>query len=113
MLLLLRALLIVTLAGPAAAATCPPTPEPPTPAQLQAARQQDRGLLWKLQRDGRSSWLYGTLHVGKAEWMTPGPRVAAALAGSAVLALEIDPTDRSTQGDLAAADGDTPALPPA
>lgn len=113
-----RLVLIVGLAclgwGAGLAATCPPAPVAPTPAQLQAAQQRDRGVLWKLQRDGRSSWLYGTLHVGKAEWMTPGPRVAAALAASSVLALEIDPTDGGTQGDLAAGDGEPlPALPPA
>lgn len=118
MLLRWRLVLLVCLAwlGQAAAlaATCPPPPATPSAAQLQAAQQRDRGVLWKLQRDGRSSWLYGTLHVGKPEWMAPGPRVAAALAASAVLALEIDPTDGGTQGDLAAADGEQPLLlPPA
>lgn len=95
------------------AAPCPPPPALPTAAQLQAAQAQDRGLLWRLQRDGRTSWLYGTLHVGKLEWMAPGPRVAAALAGSPVLALEIDPTDAGVQEALAAADDKPQALPPA
>ena len=94
-------------------AACPPPPVMPTPAQLQAAQAQDRGLLWRLQRDGRTSYLYGTLHVGKPEWMLHGPRVAAALAGSPVLALEIDPTDAGVQSALGNQDGDTAALPPA
>lgn len=96
-------------------AACPPPPVQPTPAQLQAAQAQDRGLLWRLQRDGRSSYLYGTLHVGKPEWMLHGPRVAAALAGSPVLALEIDPTDAGVQSELGSNDnaGDSVALPPA
>lgn len=73
-------------------APCPPAPAVPDAAQLRAAQAQDRGLLWRLERDGRTSYLYGTVHVGKPEWRAPGPQVAAALAGSEVLALEIDPT---------------------
>jgi uncharacterized protein YbaP (TraB family) len=95
------------------AAPCPPPPVLPTAAQLQAAQAQDRGLLWRLQRDGRTSYLYGTLHVGRPEWMLPGPRVAAALAGSPVLALEIDPADAASQGELAAGDKAAAQLPPA
>ena len=70
---------------------CPPAPAQPSAAQLRAAQAQDRGLLWRLERDGRSSYLYGTVHVGRPEWREPGPLVAAALAQSEVLALEIDP----------------------
>lgn len=100
--------------GWAAPPDCPPSPVPPSAAQLQAAKTQDRGLLWRIERDGRTSFLYGTLHLGKAEWAVPGPRVAAALAGSPVLALEIDPGDPTIQRELAANDsGPPPTLPPA
>lgn len=95
------------------AAPCPPPAAQPTAAQWLAAQAQDRGLLWRLQRDGRTSYLYGTLHLGKPEWMAPGPRVAAALAGSPVLALEIDPTDAGVQAELAAETPNTLTLPPA
>jgi hypothetical protein len=54
---------------------------------------RDRGLLWRITRDGHSSYLYGTLHVGKPAWQRPGPQVAAALRASEVLALEVDPGD--------------------
>jgi uncharacterized protein YbaP (TraB family) len=54
---------------------------------------KDRGLLWRVTRDGRSSWLFGTLHVGKPAWRRFGPQLSAALKGSDVLALEIDPSD--------------------
>ncbi|MDQ2778977.1 MAG: TraB/GumN family protein [Pseudomonadota bacterium] len=69
---------------------CPPVVVA-TPAS--AARPAlDRGLLWKITRGGHSSYLYGTLHVGKPSWK-PGPLTAAALASSDRLALEIDPGD--------------------
>lgn len=98
----------------AAAATCPPPLPTPTAEQLKAAQRQDRGFLWTAQRDGRTAYLYGTLHVGRPEWMTPGPRVAAALDRSDVLALEIDPTDPSAQREMAAPAGaEAPVLSPA
>jgi uncharacterized protein YbaP (TraB family) len=80
------------LSGAAAAepaVACPP----PLPAQAGTAPERDRGLLWRVTRDGRSSWLYGTLHVGKPAWRRFGPQLAAALRASDVLALEIDPAD--------------------
>lgn len=81
-----------------AALSCPPNPQPPSQAELQqqAAQPRDRGLLWRLQRDGRTSYLYGTLHVGRVQWLTPGPRTLAALKASRVLALELDLTDEAT-----------------
>jgi uncharacterized protein YbaP (TraB family) len=63
----------------------------PRPAAREPAR--DRGLLWRVTRDGHSSWLFGTLHVGKPAWARLGPRTAAALNASEVLAVEIDPGD--------------------
>jgi uncharacterized protein YbaP (TraB family) len=96
------------------AAACPPPLPRPSAEQLQAALGQDRGLLWTLKRDGRTAYLYGTLHVGRPEWMTPGPRVAAALDRSEVLALELDPTDADVQREMAApVEANAPALPPA
>jgi uncharacterized protein len=73
-----------------AAAACPP---PVQVAVGNGAAERDRGLLWKVSRDGRTSWLYGTLHVGKPTWRRFGPQMSAALKASDVLALEIDPAD--------------------
>ena len=53
----------------------------------------DRGLLWRAERDGRTSWLYGTIHLGRAEWVRPGPTVQKALEQSDALALELDVRD--------------------
>ena len=108
----LAALLLGGMRG-VQALPCPPPPPAPTAAQLQAARTHDRGLLWRLERGGHTSYLYGTLHVGKAEWMQPGPQVSAALAASPVLALEIDPTDAASQAELTQAPASPVALPAA
>jgi uncharacterized protein YbaP (TraB family) len=56
----------------------------------------DRGLLWRADRDGRTSWLYGTMHLGRAEWVRPGPTVQKALEQSDALALELDTRDPAT-----------------
>lgn len=88
------------LAWAAAAEPAPACP-PPLPAQAGTAPERDRGLLWRVTRDGRSSWLYGTLHVGKPAWRRFGPQVAAALRASDVLALEIDPADPALLAALA------------
>lgn len=77
-------------------AACPPSAQSQlTPQAVKAAQRQpqDRGFLWRLERDGRTSWLYGTLHLGRAAWVVPGPQLAAALRASDAMALEIDPLD--------------------
>ncbi|TAL17964.1 MAG: TraB/GumN family protein [Aquabacterium sp.] len=78
-----------------ARAACPAPAQPPTQQQLEAGMRhaRDHGLLWKLQRDGRTSWLYGTLHVGRMEWVFPGPALRTALRGSRRMALELDISD--------------------
>ncbi|MBI5718564.1 MAG: TraB/GumN family protein [Burkholderiales bacterium] len=72
------------------------------------ARGEDRGLLWRITRDGRVSHLYGTVHVGKPAWQVLGPATAAALRASDTLALEVDPTDPAV---IAALEDKTPAPP--
>jgi len=97
-----RAAAALLLAGPLAAApvaaqsqaaaACPPTVSA-TGKSDTAGVARDRGLLWRLSRDGRTSYLYGTLHIGKPEWRRLGPQVTASLRASDVLALEVDPND--------------------
>ena len=112
MLLLRRVLasaaLVLPLAGraqaPEAPPACPPPVEAPTPQQmnegLRAAR--DHGFLWRLQKDGRVSYLYGTVHVARRAWMFPGPRVREALLASDSVALELDMLEPYVQRRLAA-----------
>lgn len=103
--------------NPAQSTDCPPALQPPTPAQLQAALRAagNPGALWRLTRDGASSFLFATLHVGKLEWAVPGPRLRAALAASETIALELDPTDPQVVARLNAAPpaGTPSALTPA
>lgn len=92
---------------------CPPPPPAPPAADSTPAR--DRGLLWKLTRDGRSSWLYASIHVGRPEWLRPGPTLEQALRDSDLVALEVDITspDTARQMAQALADVKVPALPDA
>ena len=95
-------------------AACPPPAQPATPEQIRAAARnaRDHGFLWRIDKGGRSSWLYGTIHVGRLGWVAPGPRVDAALRASDTIALEIDSLDpdmqRRLQQGMAAAPADTP-----
>ncbi len=81
---------------------CPPVAQMPTTTELQAGLDaaRDRGFLWRISRDGRASWLYGTVHIGKLAWAFPGPQVRAALVGADALALEIDLTDPAMTAQL-------------
>ena len=86
------------LAAAAPARDCPPVAKDPTPDEvpklMEAAR--DRGMLWRISKDGRTGYLYGTLHVGRLEWLFPGPTTAQALRDTDTIALELDPEDAET-----------------
>jgi uncharacterized protein YbaP (TraB family) len=109
--------LALTVTARAQTATaCPPQAQPPSPQQLQAAAAQarDRGLLWRLTRDGRTSYLYGTIHIGRLDWAFPGEQVRAALMASDTLALEIDVGDPQMAARMQPpADSVVPSLAPA
>ncbi|CAN7258372.1 TraB/GumN family protein [Polaromonas sp. LjRoot131] len=103
--LALLILLGSTIAAAADAPACPPGAKPFSPELFDAAARQarDRGPLWRITRDGHSSYLYGTIHVGKAQWAAPGPLVKRALQQTDLLALELDPLDEAVQREMAAA----------
>jgi uncharacterized protein len=88
--------------GLAMAADCPPAPKPFTPELFaQAAKHaRDRGVLWSIAKDDRVSYLYGTFHVGKEDWMAPGPGLQKALRETELIALELDPLDAQVQAQL-------------
>lgn len=101
-------------ATPPDPASCPPqSPHPSRELMLKAQRQAtDRGFLWRISRDGRDSFLYGTLHAGRPEWFAPGPRTEASLFRTGVLALEINVTDPAVLDALrSASQGPSRALP--
>ena len=86
----------------AAAASCPPALGQPTPEITQAAARnaRDHGFLWRISKDGRTSYLYGTIHVAKFAWKFPGPSVSRALRAADTLALELDMLDADIQGRM-------------
>src|SRR5712691_11739985 len=81
-------------AGGGRSRSCPPPPPILTTEQTQAAVRaaRDRGFLWRISKDGRESYLYGTFHLGNPQWMI-GPTVLRALRASDHVAFELDPTD--------------------
>ncbi len=89
---------------PAASVACPPQAQPVSAGQAQVGMQdaRDHGFLWRITREGRVSYLYGTVHVARPQWMFPGPQTARALAASDMLALELDMLDSDIQRRLAA-----------
>lgn len=97
-----------------AAGACPPVANPPSAEALQAAQEAavDRGFLWRITKDGLSSHLFGTLHLGKLEWAAPGPRLREALNDAGVIALELDITDSQTLQQLRAGMATPPGEPP-
>jgi uncharacterized protein YbaP (TraB family) len=108
MRLLLATVVSLAFLLPAAQASqpsCPPVAQAPTPEQLQAAQAaaKDRGALWRLRKDGRVSYLYGTVHVGKLDWVFPGPQLQAALRATEVLAVEVNPMDPAFMAEVQAA----------
>lgn len=110
---MIRSLLLgVALLAGAAHAACPPAPVVPTAEQAAAwaAKAPDRGLLWRISRGGHSSYLFGSLHIGKADWAYPGPALRRAWAETEVLAVELDPAD---VGDALSAQPPAAPLPPA
>ena len=113
----LAAAIAAPAAGQTAASICPPPPLPLTPERAEAGMKaaKDHGFLWRLTKDGRSSYLYGTIHAARPEWMFPGPTIMEAIAASDIVALELDVLDREVQRRLAASIGDRrgEALPPA
>jgi uncharacterized protein YbaP (TraB family) len=99
----LLAFLLAAVAPAAAENTCPPEPGDPAAALQQAIASgdaPDRGFLWRISKDGRTSYLYGTLHVGKPDWIAPGPAMKRVLGEVDDLAVELDVTDQATMEKL-------------
>jgi uncharacterized protein YbaP (TraB family) len=75
---------------PARAVVCPPMAPELTPEITAKVRRnaKDVGPLWSIEKDGRVSWLYGTIHRGRLEWTYPGPAVMNALNAADMLGVE-------------------------
>ncbi|HEX7436587.1 MAG TPA: TraB/GumN family protein [Caldimonas sp.] len=81
---------------------CPPAPVELTTQRIEAGMStaRDHGFLWRISKGGHASYLYGTIHLAKLEWMFPGPTVLDALRESDTVALEIDLLDPDVQHRL-------------
>lgn len=92
---------------------CPPAPVPFSAEELQAATvsAQDHGLLWRLDKEGRSSYLYGTIHVARREWALPGPVVRTALQSVDRAAFELNLLDPDVLTRLQRAAQQRPGAP--
>lgn len=92
---------------------CPPAPTMPTAAEIAVLQKsaKDRGFLWRITKDGRASYLYGTIHVSKLDWAFPGPRLVQAVLQTDAVALELNPTDPDTLRQLNQGMQDTTAQP--
>jgi len=88
-----------------APADCPPAAATLTPERVKEglAGARDHGFLWRISKGGHSSYLYGTVHVARLEWMFPGPTVLDALDEADTIALELDVLDPQIQRRLQAA----------
>lgn len=98
--------LVALMASPSYAidqARCPPAIEKPTSEAMQFAMQnaRDHGFLWRISKDGHTSFLYGTMHIAKLEWGFPGPDIMEALRATDTLALELDIFDPDIQKRMA------------
>lgn len=111
------ALLAVPARAADESATCPPQAAPHTAERMERGMREarDHGFLWRISKDGRSSYLYGTIHAAREDWMYPGPTIVDAIRGSDLVALELDILDPTIQQRLAASIGSARAepLPPA
>jgi uncharacterized protein YbaP (TraB family) len=68
-------------------------------AQEGMAQARDR-FLWRMTKGDHSSYLYGTIHIARREWVFPGPKVTQALRDADTVALELDPLDPKTLESL-------------
>ena len=100
-----------------AATSCPPAAAPLTQEEVAQGMQAARlkGLFWEASKDGRTLWLYGTVHVAQRSWVFPGPELLNALRQADQVALELDLMDAALMQKLRAAviaTPDSPKLPP-
>ncbi|WP_046900266.1 MULTISPECIES: TraB/GumN family protein [Gluconobacter] len=96
---------ILAIAPSLAVAQAPRCPAPaavPSKSDLPhlLMTSQDRGFLWKATKDGHTSWLYGTVHASREEWLMPGPLIRSAILRSQAVALELNLQDPQTLAAL-------------
>lgn len=111
-LLLTLLLAAATVSDARAKDDCPAPAQAPTREQaLEGIKSaKDRGALWTIRKDGRTSFLFGTVHIGRMEWLYPGPKLTTALRNTGVLAIEVDLMAPDVRQEMMAAMADAPRL---
>ena len=66
-----------------------------------ASPAADRGLFWKAEKNGQVTYLLGTVHAWRPEWLPLNTKIETALAEAKLLAVELDPSDQSKAVALA------------
>ncbi len=66
---------------------------PNAKAQSTSADQPAKGILWEVKSATNTAYLYGALHIGKADFYPLPAAVDAAYRQAGTLAIEVDPTD--------------------
>lgn len=61
-------------------------------AQSASSANSDRGLIWKVEKDGRTHYVFGTVHGWKAQWLPLNPAIEKSFADATTLAVEVDVT---------------------
>jgi len=82
---------VAALLAPAQAENNPPT----SSALPDAPAAHGRGALYRVQHDGHTAWLFGTVHVGRPDFAPLGSTVERALAQAGRLVLELDIRDNA------------------
>jgi uncharacterized protein YbaP (TraB family) len=78
--------------GQAETTACTTSIKQPTAELIRLAKlnAHDHGFLWRISKDGHTSYLYGTIHIGKYEWMFLGPQLMKAFRETDVVAVDMD-----------------------
>ncbi len=97
---------------------CPTAPQRYTQQEIDDGERlaRNRGFLFEVRKGGRLSYLYGTTHIGRRDWVFLGPVVIEALGSVDRIALELDLGDADVLQRLQAGvqrRADSPALPAA
>ncbi|HEU0221144.1 MAG TPA: TraB/GumN family protein [Paracoccaceae bacterium] len=83
------------------------TSAPAAAARLEAAvaaAPYAEGRFWRIEKEGRTSWAFGTFHSADPAITALPPEVQEALAASRLLMVEIAPDERARLGAILAAD---------
>lgn len=96
--------LVLTMHNALAQNDCPKEPPVPTQEQMAEMRKnaKDRGFLWRITKNGKTSHLYGSIHLSKIDWRVPGTAIMQAVRQSDALAFELNLQDPEAQSVLKA-----------